>query len=73
MGSGGDPISLFRDQGHPLAHPGIFDELARLPFQGGHYGADGRAHAGYDCGGVRIHQLRELIPVAAAERRHLDG
>jgi hypothetical protein len=33
MSGGSDPVSLLGDQGHPLLHPGIFDELARLPLQ----------------------------------------
>jgi hypothetical protein len=51
---GSDPISLFGDQGNPLAHPGIFDELAWLPFQRGQDRADLHAHAGHHRGGVGI-------------------
>jgi hypothetical protein len=72
VGGGGDPAGLLGDQGYPFAHPGIFDEFSRLPFESGQYGADRCAYAGYDRGGVRIHQLRELIPVAAAERAYVD-
>ena len=49
------PVALLGDQGYPLAHPGIFDELARLPFKRRQYGADRHAHAGHNCGGVGIH------------------
>lgn len=40
MGGSGDPVGLLGNQGYPLGHPGIFDELARLPLQGGQHGAD---------------------------------
>jgi len=56
VGGGGDPVALFGDQGYPLGHPGIFDELAGMPLQRGQYGADRHAHAGHNSGGVGIHQ-----------------
>jgi hypothetical protein len=55
VGGGSDPGLLFGDQGNPLTHPGIFDELARLPFECGKDGADRHAHAGHHRGGVGIH------------------
>ena len=73
VGGGRDPAGLLGDQSYPLADPWIFYELARLPFQAGQYGADRGTHTGDDRGSVRIHQLCELIPIAAAERTHLDG
>jgi hypothetical protein len=64
---------LLGDQGHPLAHPGILDELAGLALQRGQDRADRRAHARHDGGGMSIDELGELIPVTSAERAHLDG
>jgi hypothetical protein len=42
----GRPAGLFGDEGYPLAHPGVFDELARLPLQRGQYGVDRRPKPG---------------------------
>jgi hypothetical protein len=55
VGRGGDPALLGGDQRCPLAYPGIFDELARLPFKRGQDGADRRAHARHYRGGVGIY------------------
>jgi hypothetical protein len=66
QGGGCDPVGLFGDSGYPLAHSGIFDELAWLPFQGGQSGADRGAHAGYDRRGPGL--IRRVLGLRSAAR-----
>jgi hypothetical protein len=68
----GDAIVLLGDQGHPLAHPRVDDELAGLALELAEHGGDRYAHAGHDRRRMRVHQPGQLIPVTAMEPAHLD-
>jgi hypothetical protein len=73
VGSGNHPVTLLRDQRHPLAHPRIDNELTRLALQLAEDSANRHPHAGHDGLSMRIHQIRQLLPVTAVEWPHLDG
>jgi hypothetical protein len=68
----GDTVPLLGDQGHPLAHPRIDDELARFALQLAEHGGDRHTHARHDSRGMCVHQAGQLIPVSAVELPYLD-
>jgi hypothetical protein len=69
---GGDPAALLGDQGDPLTHPGVLDELPGLAFQRAQHGVHRHPHARHHHLGVGVDELGELIAIAAMERAYLD-
>lgn len=67
MGRCDDIPALFGDEGDPLAHPRVGDELVRLPFQRAQDGVHRDGDTGDDSGDVRIDQIGQLVAVGTVE------
>ena len=72
VGGGHHPPALLGDQGGPLGHPGVDDELPGVALQLAHDGVDRHRDAGHDGLDVGVDQRGELLAVGPAERAHLD-
>ncbi|GAA2627024.1 hypothetical protein GCM10010307_15430 [Streptomyces vastus] len=72
MRAGHHVLALLGDEGDPLGHPGVGDELVGLTLEFAQHGVHGNRDTGENGGDVSVDELGELVTVVAVEGAHLE-